>query len=111
MASSFCDGFYVRINVGRYVFNFLFMETVTLERMNLDHKIRDKVMSSCFDKGFYVIQVPMGRGWSKKPYPVQLQMDLQGQLKMGEDSYEQNSEKLSLKINEMYLYMFKNFVN
>jgi hypothetical protein len=38
-------------------------------------------------------------------------MDLQGQLKMGEDSYEQKSEKLSLKINEMYLYMFKNFVN
>ena len=52
----------------------------------------------------------MGIGWSKKPYPVQLLMDLQGQLHLGKDSYEQNSRALEEKINEMYLYMFKKFV-
>jgi len=53
----------------------------------------------------------MGIGWSKKPYPVQLIMDMQGQLKLGKDSYEQNSKALEEKINEMYLYMYKRFVS
>lgn len=67
-------------------------------------------MSACWDKRFYVVQKPMGIGWSKKPYPVQLLMDLQGQLHLGKDSYEQNSTELLEKIYEMYLYMFKKFV-
>jgi len=70
-----------------------------------------QIQKACNDKGFFVVQIPMGRGWSKKPFPVQLQMDLQGQLKMGEQSYEQNSEALIEKINEMYLYMYKKFVS
>lgn len=82
----------------------------TLEQMNKDHYIKHKVMSGCWNKGFFVEQYPMGRGWSKKPYPVQLIMDLQGQKKMGTDSYEQNSKELEEKINEMYLYMLKKFV-
>lgn len=70
-----------------------------------------QVIKACWEKGFFVEQHPMGRGWSKKPYPVQLVMDLQGQKKMGVDSYEQNSQELIEKINEMYLYMYKKFVN
>lgn len=70
-----------------------------------------KIQQACNDKGFFVVQIPMGRGWSKKPFPVQLQMDLQGQLKMGEQSYEQNSQALIDKIEEMYLYMYKRFVS
>ena len=70
-----------------------------------------RVRQACWDKGFFVVQIPMGRGWSKKPFPVQLQMDLQGQLKMGEQAYEQNSKELIEKIDEMYLYMFKRFVS
>lgn len=69
-----------------------------------------RVRQACWDKGFFVVQIPMGRGWSKKPFPVQLQMDLQGQLKMGEQSYKQNSKELIEKIDEMYLYMYKRFV-
>lgn len=83
----------------------------TLEQVNKDHNIRHKVMSGCWDKRFYVVQKPMGIGYSKKPYPVQLLMDLQGQLHLGKDSYEQNSKALEEKINEMYLYMFKRFVS
>ena len=70
-----------------------------------------QIQQACNDKGFFVVQIPMGRGWSKKPFPVQLQMDLQGQLKMGEQSYEQNSQALINKIEEMYLYMYKRFVS
>lgn len=83
---------------------------ITLEQMNKDHRVRHKVMSGCWDKDFYVVQKPMGIGWSKKPYPVQLLMDLQGQLHLGKDSYEQNSRALEEKINEMYLYIYKSFV-
>jgi len=53
----------------------------------------------------------MGIGWSRKPYPVQLIMDMQGQLKLGKDSYDQNSKALEEKIDEMYLYMYKRFVS
>lgn len=70
-----------------------------------------QVIKACWKNGFFVEQHPMGRGYSKKPYPVQLVMDLQGQKKMGVDSYEQNSKELIEKINEMYLYMYKKFVN
>jgi len=52
----------------------------------------------------------MGRGWSKKPYPVQLVMDLQGQKVMGKGSYKQNSTELIEKISEMYLYIHKRFI-
>ena len=83
---------------------------ITLEQINKDHRIRHKVYSGCWNKGFFVEQYPMGRGWSKKPYPVQLVMDMQGQKKMGTDSYEQNSKALEEKLNEMYLYMYKKFV-
>lgn len=67
--------------------------------------------TECWDKGFFVVQHPMGRGWSKKPYPVQLSMDLQGQVKMGEGIYEQNTQKLNDKIEEMYLYIHKRFIS
>ena len=70
-----------------------------------------KVIKACWEQKFFVVQRPMGIGWSKKPYPVQLIMDMQGQLKLGKDSYEQNSKALEEKINEMYLYMYKRFVS
>ena len=70
-----------------------------------------EIKKRCWEQKFFVVQIPTGTGWSKKPFPVQLQMDLQGQLKMGEHSYEQNSEALTKKIDEMYLYMYKRFVS
>ena len=70
-----------------------------------------QVRKACNDKGFFVEPHPMGRGWSNKPYPVQLVMDLQGFKKMGTGSYEQNSKELEEKINEMYLYIYKKFIS
>lgn len=70
-----------------------------------------QVIKACWEQKFFVVQRPMGIGWSKKPYPVQLIMDMQGQLILGKDSYEQNSKALEEKINEMYLYMYKRFVS
>ena len=70
-----------------------------------------QVIKACWEQKFFVVQRPMGIGWSKKPYTVQLIMDMQGQLKLGKDSYEQNSKALEEKINEMYLYMYKRFVS
>jgi hypothetical protein len=69
-----------------------------------------QVKKACWDKGFFVEQHPMGRGWTRKPYPVQLVMDLQGQKKLGKGSYEQNSKELIEKIDEMYLYIYKKFI-
>lgn len=101
MASAYCNGNNVRRYVRIYVL--IFMASKTLKDW--------QVMKACWDKGFFVEQHPMGRGWSKKPYPVQLVMDLQGYKKMGTDSYEQNSTELEEKINEMYLYIYKKFIS
>lgn len=101
MASAFIDG----INVCRYVWIFIFL---SMANETLKYH---QVLNACWDKGFFVEQHPMGRGWSKKPYPVQLVMDLQGQKKMGEDSYEQNSKALEEKIEEMYRYIHKRFIH
>lgn len=100
MESAIIYGLYVRRYVWLYVLFTLVMADIEMHR----------VRQACWDKGFFVVQIPMGRGWSKKPFPVQLQMDLQGQLKMGEQSYKQNSKELIEKIDEMYLYMYKRFV-
>ena len=70
-----------------------------------------QIKKRCWEQMFFVVQRPMGIGWSRKPYPVQLVMDMQGQLKLGKDSYEQNSKALEEKIDEMYLYMYKRFVS
>ena len=70
----------------------------------------NEILTACWDKGFYVIQEPQGKGWSKKPFPVKLVMDLQGQKKRGEETYNQNSSKLEDKIIEIYRYIYKRFI-
>ena len=100
MESAIIYGLYVCRYVWFYVLFTLALEDIEIHR----------IIQACWDKGFFVVQLPMGRGWSKKPFPVKLQMDMQGQLKTGDQIYEQNSEELRKKINEMYIYMFKKFV-
>lgn len=110
MASAFNNGNPVRKYVRIYVLNVVPMEGLTLDRMNLDHRTRARVMKACWEQKMFVVVRPMGIGWSKKPFPVQLVMDLQGMIKVGEDSYQQNSSELERKINEMYLYIYKKFI-
>jgi hypothetical protein len=110
MAGAYVYGCNVRGHVRILLLFTMGVETIEVKDMMRKHEVRHKVLGACWAKDFYVIVRPLGIGYSKKPWKVQLIMDLQGHPKVGEMTYEQNSKELEEKIMELYLYMYKNFV-
>lgn len=67
-----------------------------------------EVRKICNDNEVYVIQTPIQSGYKKGGYPVKLTIDYKSQLSRGKEIYEQNSDELKDKIDEVYRYIYDN---
>jgi hypothetical protein len=65
-----------------------------------------QIRKACWKKDFYVIIKPQSRG---KLADCKLLMSAQGSNKLGDIIWKQDKEMYK-KIDEMYLYMYKNFI-
>jgi len=74
--------------------------------MALDHREMQRIRQACWDVNCYVIIKPQRVG---KYAECKLLMSAQGSNKLGDIIWKQDKEMYK-KIDEMYLYMYKNFI-
>ena len=67
-----------------------------------------EVKKECWANDVYVIQTPISATWKKGGQPVRLTIDFQRTYKKGKDIYNQNSDELENKIDEIYRYLYEN---
>ena len=67
-----------------------------------------EVRKMCNDNEVYVIQTPIQSGYKKGGYPVMLTIDFQKTHSKWKDIFEQNSDELKDKIDEVYRYIYDN---
>ena len=68
----------------------------------------EEVKKICWANDVYVIQTPIQSGYKKGGYPVMLTIDFQKTYSKGKDIFEQNSDELKDKIDEVYRYIYEN---
>jgi hypothetical protein len=68
----------------------------------------EEVKKICWENDVYVIQTPIQSGYKKGGYPVMLTIDFQKTYSKGKDIFEQNSDELKDKIDEVYRYIYEN---
>ena len=66
-----------------------------------------KVRQACWDNDCYVIVKPLS---TEKNPDTKLIMHRKGHEKLGDHIYKQDNQMWQ-KVDEIYLYMYKNFVN
>ena len=67
-----------------------------------------EVRKICNNNEVYVIPTPIHSGYKKGGYPVMLTIDFQKTYSKGKDIFEQNSDELADKIDEVYRYLYEN---
>jgi len=68
---------------------------------------KHETMSACWGANCYVYYKPVEQGNNKM---VKLEMNLQGNVVTGKELYKQNSKEIIKKIEELYEYIYKNYV-
>ena len=68
---------------------------------------KDDIRMACWNKKCFVYYKPVEQGKNKM---VKLEMDLQGNVVTGKELYKQNSKEIKKKIEELYEYIYKNYV-
>ena len=67
-----------------------------------------EVKKICWENEVYVIVTPISKKFKRGGQPVTLTIDYQRTYKKGKDIYNQNSDELENKIDEIYRYLYEN---
>lgn len=65
-----------------------------------------KLQKACWDKGIFVYPKCTVRGYTKKPAPIKLVVEVRGKKKYGKLEYEQNSKEHLQKVRELYEHYY-----
>ena len=68
---------------------------------------KHETMIACWNANCYVYYKPVEEGKNRM---VKLEMNLQGNVITGKELYKQNSKEIIKKIEELYEYIYKNYV-